>query len=64
MYMEMKLYKHDAGHMTKLSLCPYLVKSLQNSSSLEPVDRFARNLVCSIGDSTIIVSSNDDLGLL
>ena len=30
---------------------PYMVKTLQKSSSLEPVDRFPQNLVCSIGDS-------------
>ena len=31
--------------------CPYMVKTLQKSSSLEPVDWFPRNLVCCIGDS-------------
>ena len=30
---------------------PYMVKTLQKSSSLEPVDRFPQNLVCSIDDS-------------
>ena len=28
-----------------------MVKTLQKSSSPEPLDRFPRNLVCSIGDS-------------
>ena len=31
--------------------CPHMVKTLQKSSSLEPVDRFPWNLVCSIDDS-------------
>ena len=31
--------------------CLYMVKTLQKSSSLEPVDRFPWNLVCSISDS-------------
>ena len=31
--------------------CPYMTKTLQKSSSLEPVDRFPWNLVCSIDDS-------------
>ena len=31
--------------------CPYMVKTLQKSSTPEPLDRFPRNLVCSIDDS-------------
>ena len=31
---------------------PYMVKTLQKSSSPEPAGRFSRNLVCSIGDSS------------
>ena len=31
--------------------CPYIVKTLQKSSSSEPVDWFPRNLVCRIDDS-------------
>ena len=31
---------------------PYMVKTLQKSSSPEPAGRFPRNLVCSIGDSS------------
>ena len=42
---------------------PIYGKTLQKSSSPEPVDRFPRNLVCSIGDQPIIVCSNDDPGL-
>ena len=40
-------------------------KTLQKSSTPEPTDRFPRNLVCSIGDSTesISVCSNGDSGL-
>ena len=30
----------------------YIVKTTQKSSSPEPVGRFPRNLVCSIGDSS------------
>ena len=32
--------------------CPYMVKTLQKSSSPEPAGRFPRNFVCSIGDSS------------
>ena len=32
--------------------CPYMVKTLQKSSSPELAGRFPRNLVCSIGDSS------------
>ena len=32
--------------------CPYMVKTLQKSSSPEPAGRFSQNLVCSIGDSS------------
>ena len=37
--MEMKIYQHDLGHMTKMAAMPfmYMVKSLLNSS-LEPVE--------------------------
>ena len=31
----------------------YMVKTLQKSSSPEPAGRFSRNLVCSIGDSSL-----------
>ena len=30
--------------------CPYMVKTLQKSSSPEPAGQFSQNLVCSIGD--------------
>ena len=39
------------GHMTKMASRPYMVKTLQKSSSPELAGRFPRNLVCSIGDS-------------
>ena len=39
-----------------------MVKPLQTSSSLEPVDRVLRNLACSI--LPIIVYTNDDPGLI
>ena len=40
---------------------PYMVKTLQKSSSPEPKGQWSCGLVCSIGDSgPIIVCSNDD----
>ena len=50
-YTEMKIYQHDAGHMTKMAPMPIYGKTLRQSSSQEPVDRFPRNLICSICDS-------------
>ena len=44
--------------------CPCMVKTLKKSSSLEPVDRFQWNLVCSNGGLwPIIVCIHHDLGL-
>ena len=48
----MKIYEYDVGHMTKMAAKPMLGKTLQISSSLEPVDRFPQNLVFSIGESS------------
>ena len=46
-----KIYKCDAGHMTKMAAMPIYCKSLQKSSSPEPVDRFPGNfVVCSDDD--------------
>ena len=43
---------------------PYILKTFQTSSSPGPVERFQQKLVCSIGDSRlIIVCKNDDPGL-
>ena len=54
-------HDQDGHHATPR---PYMVKTLQKSSTLELVGRFPRNLVCGIRDSgPIIVCSNDDLGL-
>ena len=39
------------GQMTKMATAPICGKTLQKSSSPESVDRFPRNLVCSIWDS-------------
>ena len=47
-----KLCSRHVGLMTKMPPIPYMVKTLQKSSSPEPVDRFPRNLVCSIGDAS------------
>ena len=44
----MKIHEHDAGHMTKMATKTIYGKNLQKSSSPEPLDRFSRNLVCSI----------------
>ena len=47
-----KAYINSPDHMTKIAAMPiYMVKNIKKSSSLEPVDRFQRNLLCSIGDS-------------
>ena len=38
-YMEMKIYQHDAGHMTKMAAMPIYGKiPLKESSSPEPVE--------------------------
>ena len=46
----MKVCKNGPGHMTKMAAMPIHGKKPLKSSSQEPVDRFSRNLVCSIGD--------------
>ena len=55
------VYINGPGHMTKMAAMPIYGKK---KSSLEPMDRFQRNLVCSIGDSgpSYIVHINHDLG--
>ena len=40
------------GHMTKMAATPLYGKNHSKYSSPEPVGRFSRNLVCSIGDSS------------
>ena len=40
------------GHRTKMAATPMYGKNPSKSSTPEPVDRFPRNLVCSIGDSS------------
>ena len=40
----------NLGHMTKMAATSIYGKTTQKSSSPEPVGRFPRNLVCSIGD--------------
>ena len=39
-YKEMKICKHDPGHMTKMAARTYMVKTLQKSSSPEPAADF------------------------
>ena len=50
-YMKMKIYKHDAGHMTKMAAMQLFGKNLQKSSSPEPAGPFPLHFVCSIWDS-------------
>ena len=45
----MKIYEHDCGHMTNMAAMPiYGKKPFTKISSLESVEQFQRNLVCSI----------------
>ena len=47
------MYIKNPGHMTKMAAMPkYMVKTVQKSSSPEPVDRFQRNLARSIDGSS------------
>ena len=46
-YEENKIKLHDVGHMTKMAAMPIYVMNLSKYSP-EPLDRFARNFVCSI----------------
>ena len=45
---ESNVYISNPGHMTKMATMPIYGKTLQNSSSPEPVDQFQQN--CSIED--------------
>ena len=48
----MQVYINGLGHLTKMAAVPIYVKNHKKALfSLEPVDRFQHNLVCSIGDS-------------
>ena len=47
-----KVYINGPGHMTKMAATLIYGKNFYISSSPEPVDRFSRNLVCSIGDTS------------
>ena len=53
MYMKMKICLHDDGHMTKMAAMPIYGKNPSKLSSLVPVARFHKNLVCSIGDYSL-----------
>ena len=46
----MKIWWHDAGHMTKMAAMPIYGKNPLKSSSPEPTHWFPRNLVYSIGE--------------
>ena len=49
----MKIYWHDAGHMTKMAATLIYGKKTLQKSFPEPVDRFLQILVCSIGVSSL-----------
>ena len=40
----------NPDHIIKWPPCPFMVKTIENSSSPEPLDRFLQNLACSIRD--------------
>ena len=44
----MKIYTNELGHMTNMAAMPIYGKNLKKSSSLEPIDWWPWNLVCSI----------------
>ena len=54
---------HDVGHMTKMAAMPIYVMNLSKYSP-EPLERFARNFVCSIYIKHIIVCINNAHGLI
>ena len=47
-----KVCVNGLGYMTKMAAMPIYGKNLDKSSPPEPIARFQRNLVCSIGDSS------------
>ena len=47
-----KVCSWHLGHMTRWPPYPYMVKTLQKSSSPEPAGQFSQNFLCSIGDSS------------
>ena len=61
-YEENKINWHDVGHMTKMAAKPIYVMNLSKYSP-EPLDRFARNFVCSIYIKPIIVCPWIDLDI-
>ena len=61
-YEENKIKLHDVEHMTKMVAMPIYVMNLSKYSP-EPLDRFARNFVCSIYIKHIIVCINNAHGL-
>ena len=61
-YVELKFVRGIRVTWPRWPPRPYIVKT-SKSSTPEPVDRFPRDLVFSIGDQPIIVCSNDDPGL-
>ena len=48
-----KVCSQHLGHMTRWLPHSYMVKIFKTFSSPEPVDRYPRNLVCSIGDTPL-----------
>ena len=47
-----KFCSRHVGHMTKMAAMPIYGKNPSKSSSMAPLDRFQRNFVCSIGNSS------------
>ena len=50
-YKEMKISKHDPGHMTKMAAMPIYGKNPSKTFFSRTGGRFPHNLVCSVGDS-------------
>ena len=50
----MKIYTNELGHMTNMAAMPIYGKNLKISSSLELIDQWPWNLVCSIVYASII----------
>ena len=59
----MKIYTNELGHMTNMATMPIYGKNLKKSNSPEAIDRWPRNLVCSIVYASTTKVANYDPGL-